>query len=354
MIGVEMVSFFGKSDLGKNQSNNEDAFIAQSIWDDQVVLAAAIDGVGGYEGGEIAASIAEQTIVEYLNNFPNGERADLIKQAVVEANNAINIKRVEDGKHPNMSCVMTAVLVDIKNGFLHMAHIGDTRLYQYTDGKITKLSHDHSLVGYREEIGELTEEEAMNHPQRNVIGRDAGSQYLDINTDLVETASFPLQSDSTYILCSDGLSDMLTSSMMVEILNSNSNTEEKVNALIDKANEEGGKDNITVVLIDYTGPTTIVQEPPFADKEETSSNAEQEEKEDEMGNEQEDKIEDKQKIIKEINQEEKQVEMPEEKTHPQQIININLRRLEIILSIIAGILFIIMGILGYFLYLIVS
>ena len=139
MIGVEMVSFFGKSDLGKNRSNNEDAFIAQSIWDDQVVLAAAIDGVGGYEGGEIAASIAEQTIVEYLNDFPNGERADLIKQAVVEANNAINSKRMEDGEHPNMSCVMTAILVDIKNGFLHMAHIGDTRLYQYSVGQIKKL-----------------------------------------------------------------------------------------------------------------------------------------------------------------------------------------------------------------------
>lgn len=210
MIENNLLSFFGKTDQGKNRTNNEDAFIAQSIWDDQVVLAAAIDGVGGYDGGEIAAAIAKKTIVDYLLSYPNGERSDLIKQAVVETNNAINKAREEDEEHPLMSCVLTAVLIDAKSGYLHMAHIGDTRLYQYSDGQIKKLSHDHSLIGYREEIGDLTEEEAMHHPQRNVIGRDAGSQILDINTDLVETASFPLASNSIYILCSDGLSDMLT------------------------------------------------------------------------------------------------------------------------------------------------
>lgn len=328
MIENNFLSFFGKTDQGKNRTNNEDAFIAQSIWDDQVVLAAAIDGVGGYDGGEIAAAIAKKTIVDYLLSYPNGERSDLIKQAVVETNNAINKAREEDEEHPLMSCVLTAVLIDAKSGYLHMAHIGDTRLYQYSDGQIKKLSHDHSLIGYREEIGDLTEEEAMHHPQRNVIGRDAGSQILDINTDLVETASFPLVSNSIYILCSDGLSDMLTSSMMTEILKGDSGVEEKVTALIDKANEEGGKDNITVVLIEYTGPTTVIQEETVDIQEEIHT---------------ENPVEN--------NFEPKQEAQHKEPSMPQQIINVNVSRIELLLAVIILLLFAIMCISGYSLYL---
>lgn len=318
-----IISFCGKTDTGKNRKNNEDAYIAQSIWNDQVVLAAAIDGVGGYEGGEVAAAIARRTIIDYLDSYPNGERADLIKQAVVEANNAINRERIEDTEHPNMSCVMTAAIVDTKNGYLHMAHIGDTRLYQYANGKIEKLSHDHSLVGYREEIGDLTEEEAMHHPERNVIDRDAGSQILDFNTDFVETDSFPLISNSTYIICSDGLSDMLTSSMMIDILKCELSLEERVDALINKANEEGGKDNITVVMIDYTGPTKIVDNPAV-------------------------------NTIKETAISHKPHVMEETTTTLPVVEDTKLKRVIALLYVVASLLTVIAIILGYFLYLILS
>ena len=80
-----------------------------------------------------------------------------------------------------MSCVLTAALIDLNAMRINMAHVGDTRLYQFTDGHIEKLSHDHSLVGYREEIGELTEEEAMTHPNRNIISKDLGSILLQEN-----------------------------------------------------------------------------------------------------------------------------------------------------------------------------
>lgn len=253
MKSVNEISFHGESDLGQKRTNNEDAFIAQTIWDDENVLAVVIDGVGGYDGGEIAAAIAKNTIVEYLENFPNGERANLLKQAVIEANNNILKSRSESGEYKNMSCVLTAILVEAKRGVIHMAHIGDTRLYQYHQGKIMKLSHDHSLIGYREEVGELTEEEAMHHPQRNVIGRDVGSKYMEMNTDLVEMETFKLKSDSILLLCSDGLSDMITSTMMTEILSKNISLEDKTKELIGKANFEGGNDNITVVLVQYTG-----------------------------------------------------------------------------------------------------
>ncbi len=245
------MTFFGNTDMGKVRTNNEDAFIAQNIWDENHILAVAIDGVGGYDGGEIASELAQKLIVEYLENYSNGERLELLKQAVIYANNTIFSERKNLQQYSSMSCVLTAVLVEIEDGRINMAHVGDTRLYQFADNQLQKLSHDHSLVGYREEIGELTEEEAMKHPQRNVIGRDVGSTYLENgDTDYVETATFPLLPHSTLLLCSDGLCDMLTSNQMIDILQQSISIEEKVNALITAANNAGGKDNVTVILVE--------------------------------------------------------------------------------------------------------
>jgi len=260
------VTFNGATDMGKIRTNNEDAYIAQYIWDKEHILAVAIDGVGGYDGGEVAAELARKSIIEYLESYPNGVRLELLKQAVVSANNTIYAERKNQPQFSNMSCVLTAALIEIKGRCINMAHVGDTRLYQYANGTITKLSHDHSLIGYREEIGELSEDEAMHHPQRNVIGRDVGSKLLDNgNNDYVETSSFPLLSKSTLLLCSDGLCDMLTSAQMVSILQTQQKVEEKTAALIDSANNAGGKDNVTVVIVDVDlddmeQPMTYVEE----------------------------------------------------------------------------------------------
>ena len=248
---MERMTFFGISDVGKVRSNNEDAYIVQKIWDENHLLAVVIEGGGGDEGGEIASALAKRTLVEYLEKYPNGERSELLKQAVVYANNMVYTERKKSNLYGNMSCVLTAILIEIQNGRVNMAHVGDTRLYQYFHGTLTKLSHDHSLVGYKEEIGELTEEEAMHHPQRNVIGRDVGSTYLETeNNEYVEIATFPLLSKSTLLLCSDGLCDMVTSSRMCDVLNRNISLKDKAVALIDAANDAGGKDNVTVVLVE--------------------------------------------------------------------------------------------------------
>jgi len=243
------ILFSGKTDTGRKRKNNEDAYIAQHIWDNNHVLCVVIDGVGGYEGGEVAAGIAQKTIVKYLEKYPNGERLDLLKQAVVEANNEIvkqgNIQRQFAG----MCCVLTACLLQIEKKIINMVHVGDTRLYQYYAGKLIKLSHDHSLVGYREEIGNLTEDEAMKHPQRNLIERSIGDTFHQIDDEnFLEAAAFSLLPDSTLLLCSDGLCDMLKSSEMASVLQKNLSLDEKVQGLIAFANDKGGKDNITVVL----------------------------------------------------------------------------------------------------------
>lgn len=252
---MQEITFFGNTNMGMIRTNNEDAFVVQNIWDEDHILAAAIDGVGGYEGGEVASALARDSIVEYLEKYPNGERDELLKQAVIYANNAIFEERKKDLNLSSMSCVLTAVLIEVKHERINMAHVGDTRLYEFADGQIHKLSHDHSLVGYREEIGELTEEEAMHHPQRNIIGRDVGSQFLEGDCDnYVETATFPLMPRSTLLLCSDGLCDMVMSHQMADILSTDLTVEQKTNALIDAANNAGGKDNVTVVLVDMNFP----------------------------------------------------------------------------------------------------
>jgi serine/threonine protein phosphatase PrpC len=246
------IEFSGNSDSGKIRTNNEDAFVAQKIWDDNHILAVAIDGVGGYDGGEVAAGIAQKTIVKYLQAYPNGERLELLKQAVIEANNKIFEERTIQTQFANMSCVLTACLIEVERKQINMVHVGDTRLYQYWHNELKKLSHDHSLVGYREEMGDLTEDEAMNHPQRNIIDRDTGSNYHEVNdNDFLEASVFPLQPNSTLLLCSDGLCDMLKSSEMVSVLEKKIPLGEKVQQLIDFANRKGGKDNVTVVLLEY-------------------------------------------------------------------------------------------------------
>jgi Serine/threonine protein phosphatase len=249
---MQQINFYGQTDLGKQRQNNEDNLIHQEIWDKNHILGVAIDGVGGYEGGEVAAGIAKNTVVENLEKYPNGERLVLLQQAVTVANNQIYEERQKQPERSNMSCVLTACIVEVEKKLINMVHIGDSRLYQFHKGILTKLSHDHSYVGYREDIGDLTEEAAMNHPKRNEINRLLGDQHHNPDDrDFLEVNSFPLLSNSILLLCSDGLTDLVTKAEIGTVLNQDFSLENKVQTLINLANEKGGKDNITVVLIDY-------------------------------------------------------------------------------------------------------
>lgn len=250
MRNRENIKFSGLTDTGKRRTNNEDAFVAERL-DDGTMLAIVIDGVGGYEGGEVAAEIAQKEIPSYLKEFNRGERLELLKQAVVCANNAIFDRRQLDTARPNMSCVLTSALIDADRKVIDMVHVGDTRMYQYQNGELLKLSHDHSYVGYLEEIKELTEEQAMHHPRRNEISRSVGEERHGVSDrSFLEAVEHPLLPDSILLLCSDGLTDLVTSAQIVSILEQNVPLEEKTKQLINAANEAGGKDNITVVLVE--------------------------------------------------------------------------------------------------------
>ncbi len=246
------LEYSGVSSVGVIRTNNEDSFYVNKIWDDNTVIAIVADGLGGCQKGEIASKLAVDTIVSYLSKYSNGDRLELLRQAVIAANNTIIEKQAEIPDANNMSTVITIAIFDPIARLVYMAHVGDTRLYVFTnERKLVKLSHDHTLVGYKEELGELTEEEAMSHPKRNEISKVLGMSLIDINSKgFVELSSFELYSKSTYLLCSDGLYDMITSQEISNVLRDKNSLKEKQKKLVEYANKAGGKDNITVVLIE--------------------------------------------------------------------------------------------------------
>jgi serine/threonine protein phosphatase PrpC len=149
-----------------------------------------------------------------------------------------------------MACVLT--LAAFSDGALTVGHVGDSRLYKLAGGGMSKLTHDHSPIGDREERGDLTEIEAMRHPRRNEVFRDVGSQPRDAaDQDFVELFSTTLDPDTAVLLCSDGLSDMVTSVEIQRIVRKEAgDPAEVVAALIDAGNAAGGHDNITVVYLE--------------------------------------------------------------------------------------------------------
>ena len=246
---MNKLQFTGISDVGKKRSGNEDRYYVDWCWDEQHLLALCVDGCGGYAGGQIAAQMTVDNVCEFLNEHREGDKLNLLKQAVIYANNRVHEERnIEPDLH-RMCCVLTAALIELEEERINMVHVGDTRLYAVTNGRVIKLSHDHSPIGRDEEAGLLTETEAMQHPSRNIIERAVGEKYLKADTDYIETESFPIARGITWLFCSDGLSDMITTAEMADILGQPITLNEKAKRLVEAAHEAGGKDNITIILV---------------------------------------------------------------------------------------------------------
>lgn len=242
-------NYFGITDTGKLRSNNEDTFIVQEIAGTAYTLACVIDGVGGYEGGEVAAAIARKTILTLMDK-PAGDLSLLMQAAFAEANDQIVAEKQRSKAHEDMACVMTMALTDLKSNQFYYAHVGDTRLYLLRDGSLIKISKDQSFVGFMEDSGRLTEEQAMQHPKRNEINKALGfAGNIGEQKDYIETGHSPFLPGDLILLCSDGLSDMVNKAAMSQILAGHATLEQKGQELVDLANANGGRDNITVVLV---------------------------------------------------------------------------------------------------------
>ena len=204
-------------------------------------LFVVADGMGGHEAGEVASAIAVETMREFA---PRTSDADALAEAVRQANAAV-LKGAEDGRgRPGMGTTMTAALV--LDDEVIVAQVGDSRAYLLHNGSLKQVTRDHSLVADLIEQGRITEEEARYHPQRSVITRALGS---DTNMD-PDIYTFRVEKGDVLMLCSDGLSSMVTDDVIKETMLEHSLPDEMCNALVREALAAGGLDNVTVVVVE--------------------------------------------------------------------------------------------------------
>ena len=242
------VSVCGLSDVGRVRELNEDNWYWESV-DDDTVLYAVADGMGGHDRGEVASQIAVDTFFsaakEGLGTLTDHEVStlrEMLRGAVQTANRAVVTAGEENDS--NMGTTLTCGLLHKQDAVL--ANVGDSRAYLLRDGKLRVISQDHSLVAYLVQLGELTAEEARTHPSGNILVRSIGSMP-EVEVDVYHVA---VQAGDRLMLCSDGLWGELPDADILDIMTAKSAPQDACQALVDRANEAGGRDNTTLVIVD--------------------------------------------------------------------------------------------------------
>src|ERR1051326_294826 len=235
----------GSTDQGFHRDNNEDRVYC----DDVRGFFLVVDGMGGHEAGEHAADIAVERIRARLER-QTGAVEQRIREAITLANNAIFEKAQSHPEWKGMACVLTVAMIE--DGQVTIGHVGDSRLYRIRRERgIEKITHDHSPVGEREDSGEITEADAMKHPRRNEVYRDVGSEeHTPDDPDFIEVRRIPFEPDSALLVCSDGLSDAISSKEILKIVEEHAGDRWTTVRNLIKAATEVGKDNVSAVLVE--------------------------------------------------------------------------------------------------------
>jgi serine/threonine protein phosphatase PrpC len=241
------------SDPGLRRSNNED----RVYFNNAAGIFLVVDGMGGRAAGELAA----QTAIEIIPHRFEGSEGDIaarVRAAITAANNEIHRMAEERDEWHGMACVLTLAVAHEDQ--ITVGHVGDTRLYLVWNGTLRKLTADHSPVGEMEDQGELTEAAAMGHPERNQVFRDVGSRPHNADDqEFIQVKSFPFRPSAAFLLCTDGLSDMLTSVEINAIVQQYCGDPAAIaDELVAAANQMGGLDNISVIFV--AGPEFVGNE----------------------------------------------------------------------------------------------
>ena len=236
------------SAVGRVRAINQDDFGAG---DDLFVLA---DGMGGHRGGEVASA---EAVAGVLGSFDERTRAGLAR-AVDRANQAVFGRAAGDVDLFGMGTTLCALALARSEGgdVLAVANVGDSRVYRYGDGRLTQVSDDHSLVADLVRAGDLTEEEAARHPQRNILTRALGIE----SALSVDTWELSIQADDRYLLCSDGLFNEIDDDRIAALLAGHDNPELTAATLVRAAVDAGGHDNVTALVVDIDAAPSA-QEP---------------------------------------------------------------------------------------------
>lgn len=229
------------TDVGMMRRSNQDSVMANGR------LFAVADGMGGHQGGEVASGIA----AGHLRIIERVSTVSELEQAVVVANEMIRACAAADANLTGMGTTIVALGVlqhpspdaPLQIGAVN---VGDSRLYLYENGQLGQLSVDHSLVGELTRAGQLTIEQAARHPQRNVVTRALGAE----DQVLVDSWVLPARQGQRYLMCSDGLINELSDLELSSVLAQIEDPEEAARSLVDLANRSGGRDNITVLIVD--------------------------------------------------------------------------------------------------------
>jgi serine/threonine protein phosphatase PrpC len=232
------------SHVGLRRQRNEDKFLIDPLRDFFLV----VDGMGGHAGGEIAAQIAVETIEERIKETV-GDNQTRLRDSIVCANNAIfHIARGDENLF-GMGCVLTALL--LKDEIATIANVGDARLYKIHQGKIELVTKDHSVINQLEEDSAYSEIRLMRHPRRNEVFRCVGIEERTTDENgFVDIINIEFLPEHAFLLCSDGLSDLVTSAKLLELILTHAESPQTlVRLLVDEANRAGGTDNITAIFI---------------------------------------------------------------------------------------------------------
>jgi PPM family protein phosphatase len=232
---LRVAEYHAFTDTGQQRRHNEDAYYARAP------VFAVADGMGGAQAGEVASHAAVEAVAAGLPE--DGTPEDRLAAVVQRANERIFQMSREDDSRAGMGTTLTAVHVGERD--VAIAHVGDSRAYRLRDGELSRLTEDHSLVEEMRRRGQLTAEEADEHPQRSIITRALGPEPEVV----VDTRSWAARDGDVLLLCSDGLTSMIPEAQVGEILREATGLEQAGRALIAAANRAGGRDNITVVLL---------------------------------------------------------------------------------------------------------
>ena len=240
-----MLKTFSITDIGKRRKLNQDyVYTSEHPVGNLPNLFIVADGMGGHNAGDYASKVTVETIVEKVGNSSETECTCILEEAIQAANTLIRAKACESSDLEGMGT--TVVAAACRGDRLFVANVGDSRLYVSNGGEIRQITRDHSWVEEMVRRGNLGREEARIHPGRNIITRAIGAE------DKVKVDYFMVQlkEGDLVLMCTDGLTNMLEDVEICAILGEARDIAEKAQELVDAANERGGRDNISVILID--------------------------------------------------------------------------------------------------------
>jgi PPM family protein phosphatase len=235
------VAATGLTDVGRVREANEDAYYVGTT------LVAVADGMGGHLAGEVASATALEPVRALDGTrFDDGQDAiEALRDAVVQANDTVSQMAEDDPAYRGMGTTLTAAIIEGRR--VHLAHVGDSRAYLLRGGRFSQLTDDHTLVQHLVDEGQITPQEAATHPQRSIITRAIG-----VSRDIeVDTISLELDPGDQLLLCSDGLTGVISDADIAAELSRGDDPDTVLARLVEAANRGGGPDNITAVLLRY-------------------------------------------------------------------------------------------------------